>query len=354
MQGLAPARETGLDFIRAMCLISMVLAHLAGGSFLTKFTHAALWFDGAMGFVLLSGLVTAMVQRRVSGDSDRWLGIRKLLRRAALVYACHIALCVISLAVNGTSGIPAGQLVLPVLLLRANPKEASILSIYVIFLVIAVFVVLLLRRRLEWVVITASVVLAIVGMLAPEFFALPKFPNAPGQFSWACWQLLFVIGMVLGWHWPRVREVVRQRWFIAAAIGFTVVIVAFARLGAPTLRNGFWRDVVAVAFDERALGFGCIALALAIVLGAYRPVTALVRRLPRLTAPLVRVGGFSLDAYVILGVVAMFAPLFWPIASDHPATTLLVVGVLVAAWVWATVRLGMRRHRLERTRPSPP
>ena len=57
------SRISGLDRVRGLCVVSMVIGHFTGGSVLSKAIHVPLWVDGAMGFVLVSGIVLGIVRR---------------------------------------------------------------------------------------------------------------------------------------------------------------------------------------------------------------------------------------------------------------------------------------------------
>src|SRR3954454_9734595 len=93
------SRDTAIDALRGACIVSMTTAHLAAGSWPYLFTHSAVFIDGAVGFVLLSGVMVGRTQRRIADRDGLLAGQRKLLRRIGVIYAAHLALCVVGFLV---------------------------------------------------------------------------------------------------------------------------------------------------------------------------------------------------------------------------------------------------------------
>src|SRR3712207_992232 len=84
-------RDTSIDVLRGWFVISMTLAHLAAGSVAERLAHVAVWLDGAMGFVTLSGLVLGMVYRRSRNRTGR-VPYAKALRRVRLLYVIQVGM----------------------------------------------------------------------------------------------------------------------------------------------------------------------------------------------------------------------------------------------------------------------
>src|SRR4051812_42249003 len=57
-------RNRAIDMLRGLCIVSMTTAHLAAGSWPWQVFHVAVLVDGAVGFVLLSGIVLGITQHR--------------------------------------------------------------------------------------------------------------------------------------------------------------------------------------------------------------------------------------------------------------------------------------------------
>lgn len=88
------ARNVAIDVIRGLCIVRMATAHLATGSVGFRITHAAVWADGAVGFVFLSGLDPGITQRRTVERSGPRAGAAKMLRGTRLICLGHVGLCV--------------------------------------------------------------------------------------------------------------------------------------------------------------------------------------------------------------------------------------------------------------------
>src|SRR3954466_12295813 len=217
----------------------MVITHTSLHSMLHKVTHAALWIDGATGFVLLAGLVIGMVQARAATTGQ---GLTKLARRTVLVYAAHVGLVGLALVcapwnrMAPQSPPPAAQLggwpsaVWQAMTLRINPIGIYILSMYVVLFAVAAVAVVLLRRGHPWVVATASAAVYVIALSTPPAWAtLPGSPGVESSFDLAGWQALFVSGLLVGWYWRRkgVAEAFESRR-LAVAAGIAVVVLCTA------------------------------------------------------------------------------------------------------------------------------
>ncbi len=362
----APTRDVNLDVIRGLCVVSMVIGHLADGSPLYQVTHGQVWVDGATGFVLLAGLVLGMVQRRAGSTSS---GTRQLARRARVVWSTHVALVVLALVLAPWSAVsspatPAagavggwGSALWQTLTLRLNPVEVDILSLYVVLFGVAVLAVPLLRAGRAWLVAGLSLALYVVGLVAPESTSLPRYVGGPGShFDVLAWQALFVSALVVGWYWndPKVREWLLRRGVL---LGATAVVVASAVLHLLVERVGVLASLppveglVRATFDNSVIGPGRIALAWCALLVVYRGLrsarTAVVRvPVGALCEPL---GRRSLAAYVVLSVADLVLQVVDPYDSNGWAGVQWVVVTIGIAWAYARLR-DAGRLRLPRAR----
>ncbi|MBM9469111.1 OpgC domain-containing protein [Nakamurella leprariae] len=368
---VAPRRIAAFDVLRGLCIVSMTTAHLAAGSLPYEVLHAAVWIDGAVGFVFLSGLVLGVVQR---SRADRPTGVvtRTLLRRAGLIYLAHLFLVVLALviaavdpertstlaprplaSVDGVGGL--GPTIWAALTLRISPPLVSILSLYVVCLLLAVPAVLALRRGWWPLVVGGSLVLYAVGYVVGEgstalprsTFTFPQFPGVPGAVNWACWQLLFLVGLTIGWHWrsERVQSLVGNvRVIAAAAVALALfVVLGYAVTEGPT---AIWRTSVQSLFLEGRLGLGTIVMALLAFL-VLRPAAAwLLDTVPMVASPFARLGRHALDCYLILSTVVLLTPSVFRLEGASLLATLYAFDVLVLCWVWCLVR--------DRRRARPP
>ncbi|GAA2018719.1 OpgC domain-containing protein [Nakamurella flavida] len=350
--GAAPrdGRLTELDVLRGLCIVSMATAHLAAGSVSWQLLHAAVWIDGAVGFVFLSGLVLGMVQRGRVDRRGPAAASRAVLRRTGVVYAGHVALCLLAFAVVALDPARSARLgsvelaggtgpaLLSTLTLRINPAYASILSLYVVLLLGALLGTALLRRGLWPVVLGLSAVLYAVGLIWPTPFTFTPRPGVPGAVNAAAWQLLFALALCLGWAWrsPRVRAWVGRPDIGLAAAGLVVLLAVAAWWIELTQRTP--PAAVRLVFGEGTLGPGTIAMAVLAFLALLPAARWATRVAPAVMSPLARIGRHSLDCYLILSTVVLVTPSLFRADPSSPTGDLLVLEVLLVCWMWSLLR----------------
>ena len=358
----APARDLAIDVMRGLCIISMTTAHLAVGSWPWQIAHAAIFVDGAVGFVLLSGLVVGMTQRRKIDTAGLAVGEGKLLRRTVLIYFAHIALCVFAFLVVTADptrldathsgpyvGIEALGGPLPAaiatLTLQVNPHYTSILSLYVVLLLLAMAAVAALTHRLTPLVVAGSLALYGAGYWWPLAFTFPAQPGVPGAVNWATWQLLFVGALLVGWHWRSapVRWALHSRVAWGCALG---LVATAAGMGWLTRLGGVgpWKAVVAQVFTEGTLAPTTILLAFAAALVGYPICRALVRIAAPLGSPIARIGQHSLDCYLILSVAVILLPSLYRYDPAGLIGVGVTIDLLVVMFGWCLLRDRINRN----------
>jgi hypothetical protein len=344
-------RDRAIDLLRGFCIVSMTTAHLAAGSWPWRVFHIGTFIDGAVGFVFLSGLVLGITQRKAIVRGGLLAGQRKLLRRTAMIYVANFALCLLAFAtvavdperestypsVDTLGGpLPAA---LASLSLRFSPHFTSILSLYVVLLLLALVAVVGLRFRRPSLVITGSVLLYVAGYLWPALFTFSVQPGVPGPVNWATWQLLFMVALVVGWHWQsaRIRWALTSRglfWLAASLVlGLSVLGWRITHGARPD-----WATAVFRAFTEGTLAPGTIVMAFAAVLVGYRVCRRLVRVAWPGVSPIARIGRRSLDCYLILSTAVIVLPSVYA----YPPAGIVAVGVafdvLALMFLWCLLR----------------
>jgi len=363
-----PPRDHALDVVRGLCIVSMCTAHLAAGSWPYQIAHVAVWWtDGAVGFVMLSGVVVGMVQRSTIGRAGLAAGQRKLLGRTGEIYLANLALCLVAFLLVAFDPSRAGpypsvqalgggvSAVIATLTLQVNPRATSILSLFVVLLLLTTGAVAALQRRRVPVLIGASLALYVAGRVWPEVFTFPLQPGVPGVVNWASWQLMFAGALLIGWYWnaPAVRWALASRRMLAAAVVLVAVGAAIGwtvGLGSPDL----WRAPVDWVFSEGTLGPGTILLAFAAVLVAYRACRFLVRVAGPVVSPIGRIGRRSLDCYLILSAVVIVAPSVYRYSPTGLLAVAVTLAVLIVMWGWCLFRdvLAARRTISDRRRAA--
>jgi hypothetical protein len=357
-------RDLAIDLLRGLCIVSMSTAHLADGSWPWRVFHIGTFVDGAVGFVFLSGLMLGITHRRTIERGGLRAGQRKMLRRTVLIYAANLGICVLAFATTAVdpareSTYPSVDTlggVLPAafasLTLRFTPYYTSVLSLYVVLLLIAFLAVIGLRLRRPVLVLAGSVLLYAASYYWPGPFLFSLEPGMPGHLNWGTWQLLFITALVIGWHWhsERVRWLLTSRlllWFAA----FVVLVGALLGWRLTHGTRPEWAAPVFWLFTEAVLGPGTIVMAFAAVLVGYRVCRRVVRVAFPVVSPIARIGRRSLDCYLILSITVIVLPCVYRYPPDGIVAVGVTFDVLVVMFLWCLLRdrRGFRRAPAVRT-----
>ena len=287
------------------------------------------------------------------------------------VFLCLVAFATAAVDASRSDTYPAvGALGGPLpaafatLTLRYSPHYTSILSLYVVLLLLSVAAVAALAFRRPWIVAAGSVLLYAAGYCWPEALSFPVRPGVPGPVNWATWQLLFVTALLVGWYWrsPQVRWIVTSRPLLSAAALLVLVLAVVGWMVTHGARPGWWLGV-SVGFTEGTLGPATIVMAFAAVLVGYRccqvlvacdvrPAGAARSGAVRVAGAAVagaavsflgRIGRRSLDCYLILSVVVIVLPSVFVFPADGIVGVGVAFDVLAVMFLWCLLR-----DRLER------
>ncbi len=227
-----------MDFFRGVALWMICVNHSQLNPLrnvvLAKFALA----DAAEVFVVLAGYAAGTVYGRAL-DRQGWpVAAGATMRRAGVVYVAHIVLVVAFAAlVSAISemlgesyiynaklaplGDPGFEGVQQLLLLRFQPFNMDILPLYVVLLTLLAAVLPLLRSPgfllgLSFAIYVAAQVLTL---------NLPKWPEEHWFFNPLAWQLLFFIGVVLGYSplGESPRSVPFRGWLVVACVIYLLV-----------------------------------------------------------------------------------------------------------------------------------
>ena len=211
-------RDLRLDTLRGLLLVLMAVNHfswlLPDGWWGSHLTWQPLGYvSAAEGFVFLSGFTFALASARYGGN----LGLlwQKAYPRALQIYFYHL------ITILGVAAVfwlvppyrtvwaewfsPSRETFLASLsamvLLLHQPAYFNILPMYALFMIVSPVVLTLLARRQLGVVLMASVALWLLGQVTNPFEIATTllFPShRAGYFNVLSWQLLYVLGLVLG------------------------------------------------------------------------------------------------------------------------------------------------------------
>ena len=210
-------RDISLDILRGLMLIIMASDHFGEPIFQHLYEFAG-YVSAAEGFVFLSGMLVALVYSRYHAAGGLVLE-RRIWQRAVVIYQYHLmvvlGIFVFTVATqwsgaywtsfaNEMQAEPARGL-LSALLLVYQPPMLDVLPLYVVLMLAAPFG---LRLMLQYQAIGVAMVLLGSGSfwLAAQYGwgqdVLALLPNGllqrGGAFNFMAWQLIFVLGMVLG------------------------------------------------------------------------------------------------------------------------------------------------------------
>jgi hypothetical protein len=234
-------RDVALDLVRGLAIVILLVNHLRYGGGLEVVTHTVL--SAAEVLVAVSGVVVGMVFGR------RWLadGARAttgmLLRRARKLYVASVVVVALvglltlvpGLNAEAVTVSPHGgsahydhdhplRLALAIITLEAGPWQFNILGFFIAAIALTPLVLVALERGRWPALLALSWALWLLGRAWPHD-VLPM--QSEGPFPILVWQLLFVHGVVLGWH----RDAV-GRWMRAHGGALLGAIVAVALVAA--------------------------------------------------------------------------------------------------------------------------
>jgi hypothetical protein len=367
----APARDVSLDLLRGLAMVILVVNHIHLESALEVGTRALL--SAAEVLVSVSGVVVGMVFGR------RWLkdGARAttlmLLRRARKLYVASVVVVAIvgvltlvpwldtqALAVSPSSG-GAGtyafdgplRLALAVVTLEAGPWQFNILGFFIVSIALTPVVLALLERGHWPLLLVASWGIYLAGRRW-QVDVLPM--QSEGPFPLPIWQLLYVHGIVLGFHRERVARLVRASG--GAIVGALVAVAAVAAalrlqregvdaLAAAGLAGGRdWAAWDLANYDKTTLDIARVltmtSLAGALYAGLRRIEPHAERTLGVLLLPLGRNSFYVFIMHVFFCLAVASLPLLAGEGLGGAGNVLAQLGCVALLWLMVTRRFMFR------------
>ncbi|NYG54608.1 OpgC domain-containing protein [Nocardioides perillae] len=384
---VAGSRDRVVDWLRGLAICFVVVDHLPVPSAYQVLTEEAIGpVSSAELFVALSGVVLGSVHARRVADSGWGASAQQMWSRAGTLYLTAVTLVVVTwllTLVPGVDGrfvttftdqgtgaagaegagqvydlygwfrgvadgtVPFPEAMEALFLLRMGPWQANILGLYVALLLLAPLVTWLLARRLWPVVVVLSLAGWGVALVEPVRVLPSQFEDA---FPLLSWQVLFVLGTVVGWHRSAVLAAARTRAGRAVVVLLVVAwlaAVAFSWAN-PYLSNALdvrwvllddatYTQVYAEWFARTDLRPGRLAATWAFLVAAYALLTVAWRPVSAATsAALEPLGRATLYVFVV------HVPVVLLVAQLGDRDTSLGVGTLLAtatlALLWLMVR----------------
>ena len=346
-------RDLRLDLLRGYCVVIMTIDHV---SLFPAWTlaitgGAQLWITAAEGFVLIAGIVFGMIFSRYSLERGWSWTLARVGRRALLLYATgavgHWLLNTVDFGLRLTRGLTTSvptnyfELVQAALFqTQRAPANFDLMPLFAL-LVLWGLVALYALRHVGWPwVVTGSAALWYAARLNPRAFTIFVM-----YFSFAIWQWLFVIGLIIGYYrhpiagWWTSRPLPRLRAALLILSAVAVLIISYqininqAWPEVAWLHDGRW-------FGRPTLAPGRIVVTLWVCAGLYQLITLLWRPINRLLGwLLLPLGQHALTAFVLhalLTYATMRLP-GWPF-PDHDPTVMGWVHIGLVLLVWAGTR----------------
>lgn len=351
-----PRAPNAVDFWRGFALLSIFINHIPG-IFFDQFTHRAISIsDSAELFVFLAGWSLRYVVGDPSRPTPMHHVVFRLGGRAVTLYAAHMMIVMLAIAILA---LASRLLDNPLLLEWHNaaavfyrPVEThiglallshqlgyfDILPLYVVLMLMAPLLAMI-DRVAPYMLLPASLSLYVASLVVP--LTIPAWPiNGQWFFNPLSWQLIFVLGLVLGRNtgpggWVR-RHIVAVRW---AALPIVMVGTIFV------LTGGTWIDPTAVpepkllfingktfATPIRVIQFLALVAVMSI---AYDYIARLA---PSVVSFLSMLGRNSLEVFCTASILSLVCQILRYALPDGPGLdTLLVAGGValmgLAAWL---------------------
>ena len=380
----ASARDSRVDLLRGVAIVFVVVNHVGMSSLFQLFTQEAIGFvSGAELFVLFSGLVLGMVFGPKAKDNLNEV-VDKTARRAGKLYATALVVLLgvflVSLipALNadaltsfvdqgtGAAGrggagrsydlyagmeallqFPVAPDVIPgILLLQFGPWQFNVMGLYVILLLASPLVMAALSRGKAWWVLAASAISYVAGNTLRVRLLPSQFEDS---FPLLVWQVLFIVGLVAGYHRQQIRAWLQRRMWVTVACTVAAAALAFLSWGNPYLANAFdarlaiipdatYRAFYDSLFGRTYLEPGRLLNVLVLVVALYALLTAywkpVERALGWLLIPLGRATLYVFIMHVVL--IAVVANI--PVLQDGRILVNTAAYAVILAVLWLMVR----------------
>lgn len=336
-------RDTRLDVIRALALVTIYVNHVPGTIY-ENLTHKNVGFsDAAEAFVLISGIAAGFAYGTKFQPGRRLLMTLRAWRRAGVLYVAHMMTTIATLGIFAAGTLWFAQ---PALMDSINiqaiveaPVEAllglvtlghqlgynNILSMYAVVLLMLPAFLLLMRFGLGALLAVSFALWLGAGLWRVGPLSYPQeglwFLNP------LSWQFLFVIGLAGAVHVRRGGAIPFVPWLAAAALAYVVVAFAWIRIPLWGIDVSMGLPAVLTGFDKTFLSAPRLlhVLAAAYLIVAIAPLNALARTDPR--NPLAMLGRHALPVFIAGTLLAMASQVLKQVYVESLALdTALIVG----------------------------
>ncbi|NTG88170.1 succinyl transferase OpgC [Agrobacterium rhizogenes] len=370
---MSTGRDTRLDVLRALALITIFVNHVPGQFFEHLTTKNFGFSDGAEAFVLISGISVGLAYGTRFKPGNRLLTAWKAVKRAFTLYTAHMITTFITLVlfISGAwifrqVGLLCEVNILAVLMNPARGIQAllllghqigynNILPMYgALFLMLPLMLVVEARSPLFLLLASAGVwLLAGIYQIAPHTTLLDGF----WFLNPLSWQFLFVIGFVAVMHVKRGGRIAYNPILFALSLAYVMLSFIWVTDKLWVLGDhlaAFGLPPVITGFDKTFLSLPRLlhVLALAYLIICIPSVSRALRR--PADHPLVILGRHSLSIFVAGTILAMAGQVILYVTEKDPAVgaAYVVVGIVLQfayAYYLEHKRLDTAHHRPVKT-----
>jgi len=352
-------RDLRIDFLRGYCLFIMAVDHIGANSFFLYLTgNVQFYTSAAEGFYFISGLTLGLLATRETFAQT----VERLLKRSVVLYRTAILIALGFGAWSLLTGLKVWDVpwpkenwlepLFPILTMRQGYAGSEILTLYVLFMLLAPIVMLALFRKKGWLVLLVSGALYAISQYRHDAVNLDA-SNFATYFLPAAWQFLFYGGLVIGYHREDLSKLLAQFAPLRTVLSGAVVVAAIAFLWSYTHGHNLWPSLPALALGEdnkTNLTPARLLMTALYIQAFYILVTSLWKPLYRvlgwLLIPLGSASLWTFTGHIVAIAVLYNLPLYVSTEDNVWAGTLW--DCLAILGIWASIHL-YRRFRPGRT-----
>ncbi|WP_238121864.1 MULTISPECIES: OpgC family protein [unclassified Xanthobacter] len=347
-------RIVSVDFWRGFALLTIFINHVPG-HLLGRYTFRNFGVsDAAELFVLLAGVSAAFAYVRPFTPGARMRVTARIWTRAFNLYAAHLALLLVAVAVIGGFVVQTGdtrvltwyhldliteaplESLVGIALLTFQPAYLNILPLYVSLLLLAPLLVALTRRSIA---LGLSVSLALYLVTQFAHLGPPVWPGA-GRWSFnpLAWQLLFTCGLAIGVMIDRGGVRIAHRALDVIAPSYLLATLVWAQLSFPASLEVWPLPAFVWDFDKTNLALPRLLHVLALAYCVARLPVERWLRASAASAPLTIIGRHALPVFCLGTVLSLGAQVLRPQFDGAVSFDLLIVFVgFFLQWLLAWV-----------------
>src|SRR5579859_2446938 len=190
-------RDLRIDFLRGLCVIAMIVDHVAGSSWLYALTGGNRFYTSAAeGFVFVSGLVAGRAYTRFIARDGLSYGLGRILGRAWQLYLLAVCLALAFIPVSEILHLPwalgwdlrdSVDFVVSVLTLHRTYYLVDVMLLYVLLLVASVIAFVLCTRGHALLVLGASWAVWLLYQFFPDRASMPWDIDGNNLFYFSAW-----------------------------------------------------------------------------------------------------------------------------------------------------------------------